>query len=153
MENETEIKDKVFMTAKASMDSWDDFLGFITDQCERNLANSKQTYGIKLASEEILSNIIRENEASKSSENKVNIWISSGTIETDIGKYFEIRIEDNAPFFDPNLGEKREIESEIPIEERQIGGLGLFLVQNSCDEASYEWKNDRNCYHLRMRLK
>ncbi len=35
-------------------------------------------------------------------------------------------------------------DTSIPVEERQIGGLGIHLVRNIVDNMSYRRENDRN---------
>ena len=59
-----------------------------------------------------------------------------------------IEIEDNGIHFDPDFADERQIELNQPIEQRQVGGLGLFLVQKSVDRVEYAWINDRNRYRL-----
>lgn len=139
--------------APATMDSWDKLMDFIAEQSEQHLSDPKQVYGMRLAGEEILSNMIRETHVPNGGESNIHIWITSQILELEQTSWLEILLEDNGPAFDPDLDKPRAIQTNTPINERPIGGLGLFLVQNSCDEASYEWINKRNCYHLKMQLK
>ena len=37
----------------------------------------------------------------------------------------------------------------LPVEERPIGGLGVFLVKSLVDEASYEYKDGKNVLTVR----
>jgi anti-sigma regulatory factor (Ser/Thr protein kinase) len=37
-----------------------------------------------------------------------------------------------------------EPDTNLPIEERPIGGLGLHLLRNLSDRMEYVWKNGRN---------
>ena len=134
------------------MESWDGLMEFIAQQSERHLSDPKKIYGMRLAGEEILSNMIRETQLPSDDPSHVHIWITSRLLNQAGKPWFELLLEDNGPAFDPNLDQPREIQLSTPINERPIGGLGLFLVQNSCDDASYEWSNNRNCYHLKMQL-
>lgn len=138
--------------ATATMESWDLLMDFIAAQCNEHLEDSKRVYRMRLACEEILSNMMRETQSSVTVEGRVRIWVSSQIVTTNDNSWFEILLEDNGPFFDPKLDIPREIQSESPVEERPIGGLGLFLVQRSVDEACYQWLGSRNCYRLRMAL-
>lgn len=135
------------------MESWDLLMDFIENQSNQNLQDSKQVYGMRLAGEEILSNIIREIHESTETLESHLIWITSQIFLLGNKAWFEIVIEDNGPQFDPNLQTPREIQASTPVNERPIGGLGLFLVQQSVDQATYEWVNQRNCYQLRILLK
>lgn len=134
------------------MESWDLLMDFIADQSAQHLSQGKQVYGMRLAGEEILSNMIRESKESASGKAEVRIWISSRIGSTCDKTYFEVLLEDNGPHFNPKLEIPREIGATTPILERPVGGLGLFLVQQSVDEASYQWVGQRNRYRLRMYL-
>jgi serine/threonine-protein kinase RsbW len=54
----------------------------------------------------------------------------------------EIQIEDSAPPFNPLSIPEPDISAEI--EERQIGGLGVFLIRQVMDEISYRYENGKN---------
>jgi serine/threonine-protein kinase RsbW len=54
----------------------------------------------------------------------------------------EIQIEDSAPPFNPLSIPEPNISAEI--EERQIGGLGVFLIRQVMDEISYRYENGKN---------
>ncbi|MHB8163538.1 MAG: ATP-binding protein [Methanoregula sp.] len=54
----------------------------------------------------------------------------------------EIQIEDSAPPFNPLSIPEPDISVEI--EERQIGGLGVFLIRQVMDEISYRYENGKN---------
>ena len=45
--------------------------------------------------------------------------------------------------------ETAEPDIETPIEERQLGGLGIHLVKNMVDLAEYRREGDRNILLLR----
>ena len=45
---------------------------------------------------------------------------------------------------DPNL--------ELSVEERQIGGLGIYLVKNMVEEISYNYKDGKNILSLTKNL-
>ena len=136
--------------AIASMESWDLLMDFIENQSNQNLQDSKQAYGMRLAGEEILSNMIREIHESTETLESHLIWITSQIFLLGNKAWFEIVIEDNGPQFDPHLEMPRDIQALTPVNERPIGGLGLFLVQQSVDQANYEWANNRNRYQLRV---
>jgi anti-sigma regulatory factor (Ser/Thr protein kinase) len=126
--------------APASMDHWDQFNGFVEQQADVAFGACKTSYQLRLACEELLSNIIRHAPGA-------HIWLEAY-------RYLEpapgllVQIEDNGPHFDPQLDAPRHIDITQPIDERPIGGLGLFLVQNSVDQLDYAWINDRNRYRL-----
>jgi anti-sigma regulatory factor (Ser/Thr protein kinase) len=73
------------------------------------------------------------------------------TLELDIiDEKLQIRITDGGTPFnpfdmpDPNL--------DIPLEQRQPGGLGIYLVKKYMDEYSYEYRDEQNIVTLRKKL-
>ena len=50
--------------------------------------------------------------------------------------------EDSGKKFDPLAKEDPDIS--LPVEERQIGGLGIFMVKKSMDKVTYEYKDGKN---------
>lgn len=54
----------------------------------------------------------------------------------------EISIVDKGIKFDPT--EVPDPELEVPIEERQIGGMGIPLMRRFCDSLRYTRENDSN---------
>jgi anti-sigma regulatory factor (Ser/Thr protein kinase) len=54
----------------------------------------------------------------------------------------EVQIEDAAPPFDPlSLPEP---DLTVDLEERQVGGLGIFLIRQVMDEIVYRHENGKN---------
>ena len=54
----------------------------------------------------------------------------------------EVEIADTAPRFDPLSLPEPELNGTI--ENRKIGGLGIFLVRQVMDEISYRYENGQN---------
>lgn len=48
--------------------------------------------------------------------------------------------------------EKEDPDVTLSLEERQIGGLGIFLVKKSMDDMSYERKDGQNILILRKHI-
>lgn len=40
----------------------------------------------------------------------------------------------------------------LPAEEREIGGLGIYIVKKSMDEITYEYKNGKNILSIKKNL-
>jgi len=53
-----------------------------------------------------------------------------------------IRFEDSGLPFNPL--ERDDPDTDIPLMERKIGGLGVHFVKNMMDEVEYGYANDRN---------
>ena len=72
-----------------------------------------------------------------------------GTIELGIklaGRALTATIADDGPPFDP-LG-RAAPDTDLGIDEREIGGLGIHLVRELMDELGYARENGRNLLRL-----
>ena len=45
--------------------------------------------------------------------------------------------------------EKPDPDTTLALEERDIGGLGIFLVKKNVDEISYEYADGKNILHMK----
>jgi anti-sigma regulatory factor (Ser/Thr protein kinase) len=59
-------------------------------------------------------------------------------------------ISDSGIPFDPTTKEDADIT--LGVEERPIGGLGIFLVRQLMDTILYEYKDKKNILTLRKQL-
>ncbi|MCF6240552.1 MAG: ATP-binding protein [Bacteroidales bacterium] len=62
-----------------------------------------------------------------------------------------IQIKDNAPEFNP-LDVKDPDDLDKPLEERNVGGLGIHLVKKFTDNFSYRRSNGKNIVTLTKNL-
>jgi anti-sigma regulatory factor (Ser/Thr protein kinase) len=136
----------------ASMSHWDKVMDFIADQAEVILSDQSTIYKLRLACEEVFSNIMRETSDEQQEGREVSLWVSLFVMTESNPPMMVVRIEDNGPPFDPELGEDKNVNMEQPLSERKLGGLGLFLVQQSAYAAEYYYQGDRNTYCLSFKL-
>ncbi len=52
--------------------------------------------------------------------------------------------------YDPLSREDPDVE--LSLEERRIGGLGIYMVKKSMDEISYEYKDGQNILRIRKKI-
>ena len=90
---------------------------------------TKIIYPIHLACEEIIMNIV-------SYEGYIKIQIESDD------KAITISFIDSGVAFDPLA--KEMPDTSIPLEDRDIGGLGIFLTQQTMDDVTYQRVDDKN---------
>jgi len=57
-------------------------------------------------------------------------------------KTVRIRLSDRGMPYDPFS--RKDPDIHLPIEERPIGGLGVYMVKKFMDRVSYEWKDGCN---------
>ena len=142
---------------EAVMESWEEIQTFVADHGEQLLGSGPALYKLRLATEELLSNVIRHAPVGHSAvqaEAHPTVHLSLTFLRGELqGKpALVLQLQDNGPAFDPQLEQERRIDTSQPIEDRPIGGLGLFLVQQSVDHVEYAWLNQRNSYRLFMLL-
>lgn len=75
-------------------------------------------------------------------EIEVRLWQQKDTVT--------IHVTDNGTAFDPTKSDVADLST--PIEERDIGGLGIHFIQNSLDNFTYERKNDMNIVIMQKSL-
>lgn len=123
----------------ATLDSLDAIGKYIVAATTEAGLEDKPAYGLRLAVDEIATNIITHGyeEAGKTGTITVSKTLTDLTLT--------IVLEDSGIHFDP-LSRKLPDEHELhlPLEEREIGGLGLFLVLKGVDEFRYEYDNGHN---------
>lgn len=101
-------------------------------------------FKVKLVVEELGLNIIDHGYGNDESK-EIEIRLS-----TD-GGALTIELIDEAKPFDP-LNDTPLPDTSAGVEERPIGGLGVFLVKEMMDEAAYEREGNRNRIRLVARL-
>ena len=66
-------------------------------------------------------------------------------------EHLHMRLVDNGVAFDPLKEDVADTESDL--EDRPIGGLGIFLVKQLSEDVAYERKNDQNHLFIKVSLK
>lgn len=102
---------------------------FINDFLEKKDMNSKIISQIDIAVDEICSNIF--NYAYKDKKGQVLVEISYQD------KMVVIRFVDTGVKFNPL--EKEDPDVHLSLQERKIGGLGIYLVKQLMDDVKYEY--------------
>ncbi|UCH24835.1 MAG: ATP-binding protein [Trueperaceae bacterium] len=121
----------------ASMDNLTSIRNYVKEAASAAGVSDEKLYQLQLAADEIATNIITYGYSGKGGEISVR-----GEIEDDA---LTITLEDSGPAFDPR---ERELPSEEdlskPLEERAIGGLGIFLAVQGVDRFDYRREGGKN---------
>ncbi len=125
------------LTVPGSLESLDDVRAFVTAQAKESGLDDRRTYRLSLAVDEIATNIITYGYGGSDMEGDVRVLAK----RTEDG--LKIVLEDSSPAFDP-LSRKEPDNLDAPLEERGIGGLGIFLATENVDEFRYENVDGRN---------
>ena len=125
---------------KAEVGGLERVTAFIDEQLEAADCPVKTQMQIELAVEEIFVNIA--NYAYPPGEGVVSISaeIAGGTAV--------ITFEDKGVPYDPL--EKTDPDINLSAEQREIGGLGIFMVKKSMDDVRYEYRDGMNILTLVM---
>ena len=90
---------------------------------------------LQIVADEIYSNIVRYSQA----KNAKVTAVQNGTV-------LSLRFEDDGKPYDPTTAAEPDITA--PAEEREIGGLGIFIVRNMMDSMDYKYKDGHNVLTL-----
>ena len=104
----------------------------------------RASYRLRLAVDELATNIV--NHGYKESGRAGAVLVRA---ELD-QQWLTIVLEDAGVPFDPR-SLARPSQIDLPLEDRPIGGLGVYLAIQGVDEFRYEYVDSRNRNILRMR--
>ena len=107
---------------------------FVTEQAEQAGLTAKRLMQLALVIEEAVINIC--NYAYEVPPGEVTVRIHTGA-----GR-FVMEFEDGGVPFDPLTVAEPDIK--LSLEEREAGGLGIFLIRRMTDEVHYRRVNGRN---------
>ena len=116
---------------------------FVEKELEENNCDMKTINQIILCVEEIFVNIA--NYAYKEKTGICRLAISFEEKDK-----FEMIFEDNGIPFNPL--EKKDSDITAPLQDRQIGGLGILLVKKTMDSIEYKYENQKNILILRKNI-
>lgn len=123
------------ITRAAELKSLQVFRGFITECCARYDIPNDTVLDLKLAVDEACTNIIEHGYKGMDPGS----IILSFRIESD---RILVQITDFGHVFEPADAPKPDVEAAL--EDRPLGGLGLFLIYQTMDNIDYQSSDDGN---------
>ncbi len=120
---------------KADTENIDEVYEFIEGELEAEGVSRKDVLMLHMIVDEIFSNI--SNYAYEGSEGKV--WISYRKSDDTAAV---ITFKDEGRPFNPLQEEDPDVN--LPVGQRKVGGLGIFMVRNTVDDIRYENIDGRN---------
>lgn len=111
---------------------------------EKNI-DHKTAYKIKVALEEMLVNVASYAYAPGTGDIEIIYEIT-----TDSPKMFSITIIDEGKAFNPLAKEDPDVT--LSADEREIGGLGIFIVKSTMDEVEYIRKDNKNMLTMKKKI-
>ena len=129
---------------EANVENLETVTGWLEDRMALLNAPAKATMQLTLAAEEVFVNIAKY--AYAPGTGYVILRANYDPEENQILLTFL----DNGVSYDPLL--KEDPDTTLSADEREIGGLGIFLVKKNTDDAIYQRVNDRNILTLKKTL-
>ena len=127
-----------------TLDSLTTIGAYVLDASAEAGLEKKLAYRLRLAVDEIATNAVvyGYDAAGQKGELVVSAEIDGGTLT--------IILEDSGPPYDPFETPSPD-DLDEPLEDRDIGGLGVFLAVQGVDEFRYEWVNgiNRNIFTMK----
>ena len=111
-----------------------EFVGQVADQAN---INKKAAYRLALAVDEVATNIVVYGYQANDMSGTISVRCR---LDPD---YLTITLEDTAPPFNP-LERADPGGLDAPMEERPIGGLGVYLAVKGVDNFEYEYNDGKN---------
>ena len=136
-------RDIIEKTFDATVETLPEVIAFVEEQLEAKDASMKAIMTISVALEEMFVNIAHY--AYPDGPGKATVGVSFD------GDDVSISLTDKGIFFDPLAKEDPDVTARA--EDREIGGLGIFMVKNSMDNCFYERRGDENIFVMKKRIR
>ncbi len=117
---------------------------FVEELCEEMGLGMDRVFNLNLVLEEAVTNVVMY--AYPQGEEH-ELWVKA----TADGGMLTLTVEDEGVPFDPTA-EAPEVDVTLSAEEREIGGLGIFLISQMMDEVGYERKDERNILTMKLKI-
>jgi len=127
------------LTVSGTLDSLGEIAKYVMQAAQIAGLDKKKTYKLRLAVDEVATNIIIHGYEEAGLKGELDL--SADISQSDL----TISIEDTGAQYDPyavNAIEKEDLTK--PLEERTMGGLGVYLAIQGVDKYLYERVENRN---------
>ena len=132
------------LTLAATVENIETVTEFVNAQLELMDCPIKAQMQIDIAIDELFGNIAHY---------AYNTEVGSATVRIEVSEAplaVIITFIDNGVPYDP-LG-KDDPDITLSAEEREIGGLGIYMVKQSMDEITYEYKDGQNILKIKKNI-
>jgi len=132
------------LTVVATVENIETVTDFVNEQLEALDCPMKAQMQIDIAIDELFGNI---------ADYAYNPEVGSATVRVEVIEdplAVTITFIDNGVPYDPLA--KADPDTTLSAEERDIGGLGIYMVKKSMDDITYEYKNGQNFLKIKKNL-
>lgn len=132
------------LTLEATLENLEKVQSFVEDKLDAAGCSMKIKMQISIAVEEIYVNIAHY---------AYNPGVGNATIKCTVdGDPLQVSIQfmDSGIPFNPLA--KEDADTTLSVDEREIGGLGIYMVKKSMDEITYEYKDGKNILKIKKKV-
>ncbi|MDD6208523.1 MAG: ATP-binding protein [Clostridiales bacterium] len=132
------------LNIEAKTENLDQVLAFVVGKLEELDCPMKAQMQIEIAVEELFVNIANY---------AYNPEVGPATVRVDVldePLSVVITFIDNGVPYDPLAKEDPDVEKTA--RNRQIGGLGIYMVKQSMDDINYEYKDGKNILSIKKKI-
>ena len=132
------------LTIAATVENIETVTDFVNEQLEALDCPIKAQMQIAIAIDELFGNIAHY---------AYNPEIGKATVRVEVIEdplAVTITFIDNGVPYDPLA--KADPDTTLSAEERDIGGLGIYMVKKSMDDITYEYKDGQNILKIKKKL-
>ena len=132
------------LTIAATVENIETVTDFVNEQLESLDCPMKAQMQIDIAIDELFGNIAHY---------AYNPEIGKATVRVEVIEdplAVTITFIDNGVPYDPLA--KADPDTTLSAEERDIGGLGIYMVKKSMDDITYEYKDGQNILKIKKKL-
>ena len=132
------------LTIEATPENVDTVIGFVDEMLEEYGCGMKEQMAIDVAIDELFANIAHY---------AYNPETGYATVRVDVLKdplSVEVTFIDNGRQYDPLA--KEDPDTTLSLEDREIGGMGIFIVKKSMDAVNYEYKDGKNILTIKKNI-
>lgn len=137
-------EDTETLIIEAKTDKLDQVLNFIRIRLEKQKCPVRILRQIEVAAEEIFVNIARYAYESGVGDAGIQVEVEQDPLRV------AITFMDHGVPYDPLQNEDPDMA--LSAEERQIGGLGIYMVKKSMDDVCYDYQDGKNILTIRKNI-
>jgi serine/threonine-protein kinase RsbW len=143
LHKEAAVNAKYRITRAAELETLAVFRNFIKEFCRQEAIDDETCFALTLAVDEACTNVISHGYAN----------LNPGSVILSLQRHEEqvvVRITDFGHPFEPSEAPMPDITAAL--EDRQMGGFGLYFIYQTMDEVDYETAPDGNVLTLVKRV-
>ncbi len=133
------------ITVFAELENLKDVNDFMAGKLERINCSRQVRMQLEIALEEIFVNIASYAYHPKSGKAKIMLSVDEER------KQISVRFEDTGRPYNPLQRDDPDIT--LGVEEREVGGLGIYMAKKSMDQTAYHYENGKNILTITKKLK